>query len=78
MKPALVVPRVRGRAGDLPVYGTVIGDADISRFFAGLLMRLMAMAFAVALAAAGHGVSSMDSADAVDTIHQANETGVER
>lgn len=70
--------RARGRIDGLPVYGTVIGSTDMSRFFAGLLPRLMAAAFAVILASVGHGLSSMDGVKVADIIHQANETGAER
>lgn len=71
--------RAHGHVDDRPVYGTtVIGDADLSRFFSGLLLRLMAAVFAVILASVGHGLNSVDGAKAANTIHQANETGAER
>lgn len=66
------------RIHGVPVGGAPIDDADISRFLAGLLLRLAAAAFAVALASAGHGVSSMDGAKAIEATHPANETGAAR
>ncbi|MBE0693270.1 MAG: hypothetical protein IH590_09200 [Aquamicrobium sp.] len=70
--------KMSGRIHGVPVRGAPIDEADISRFLAGLLLRLAAAAFAVALASAGHGVTSMDGAKVIGTLHQANETGAAR
>lgn len=66
------------RLEDAPVLGGVIGEDALSRFLAGLLLRLAAVAFAVTLASIGHDVSSKDGVERTGTIHQATEAGAER
>ena len=68
----------RDHADDIPACGAAIDGTDISRFLAGFLLRLTALALAVALASIGHGVSSMDDVDVEETIRQRSETGAER
>lgn len=58
--------------------GALLDEADLSRFVAGLLIRVAAIAFAVALAAFGHGAGPTDGVEVVETIHQANEAGAGR
>lgn len=62
---------------DVPANGAVIDGTDVPRFFIGFLPRLMAVAFAVALASIGHGVGSVDGTK-VEKSHQVNEAGAER
>ena len=68
----------RDRVGDGPARLALIDEEGISRFLVGRVLRLAAVAFAVALAALGHGVSSKDGVENPKTIHQAIETDAEK
>lgn len=68
----------RDRVGDRSACIALTDQGDISRFLVVLFLRLAAVAFAVALAALGHGVSSKDGVEISTTIHQAIETDAEK
>lgn len=68
----------RDRVGDGPAHLAPIDRGDLSRFLVALFFRLAAVAFAVALAALGHGVSSKDGVESSKPIHQAIETDAEK
>ncbi len=66
------------RSHGSPARSATIGEAEMARLLAGLLLRMAAVAFAVALISAGHDTGTREPGTEIATAAPAHELDVER